>query len=1015
MKMVGQDKPRERNTPFSFLDIKEDLYKAVIKNALEGFIILSLEGDILDTNEAFSKMHGYSRDEILSMKVYDLAPTKITLNDYTELIKDHIKMGGANFETRHRCKDGRVIDVLVSSKYLDVAGGIFFSFHRDITDQKKKQRKEKKHLKQTEQTLEETKDRLITVSQSISDIIMVLDEDGRYIDILTSSEDLLYRERERIIGLLLRDVLPEDVANAGLKSIKKAIKTNKTQTIEYKLDVPAGERWFEGRISPLKSIGDKKLVVMVARDITERKQAQEKHRLIIQTTADGFWVSDLEGKLLEVNDSYCDMIGYTQEELLKMHIWNIEVKENTEDVIRHIQRLREKGHVHFETKHKRKDGRIIDVDVSSNFLDFGEGQVFSFLHNITERKEQDYQLKKANAEYLATINTTGDIIIRLDKDNKIKLVNDGACKFFGLSREEMLSGKFGQHIHPDDRDCTFKLHEQVVSTGKPSYGFVNRQITPFGERFVEWNSFPFFDENGRYYGKQSTGRDITERKKAEEDINNAYSEIDQIFETAADGLCLIDKDFNILRVNEAFSNLFGISNSEATSKKCYEIMDDSRCRTNNCSLRYILNGKKRFECEVEKRYLNGNTVQCIITATPYRRYDGEIIGIVENIKDVSQLKLAEKKYEIILETAIEGFFILSIDGLNSKFIEVNDSYCQMMGNTREELLGMSFSDIEAVESAEDISKHGDKIIKKGYDHFETKHRCKDGKLIDVEISVNYLNQDGGQFFGFIRDITERKAYEKKLHRYQLKLEREVTSRTLELQKELDGRAEFTRALVHELKTPLTPILTASEILIDDLKEEPWSSCAAKINKGILSLNRRINDLFDLARSELATIILNYSLIDVKQMLTEILEYMREEANKKRLSLFVKTPILLPKLEADADRLQQVILNLLENSFKYTPKGGEIILKVRQKGNALLFEVKDTGSGISAEEQEFLFKPYHRSKKDREKLGGLGLGLALCKILVEMHGGQIWVKSKIGKGSSFMFSLPLCKLEMERSS
>ena len=140
---------QNENKHFSCLDIRKDLYKAVIKNALEGFIILDLKGNILDVNEAFSRMHGYSREELLSMKVYDLSPVTITPEDYAEFTKGHIEMGGANFETRHRRKDGRVIDVLVSSKYLDV-GGIFFSFHRDITEQKREQRKERKLLKQTE-------------------------------------------------------------------------------------------------------------------------------------------------------------------------------------------------------------------------------------------------------------------------------------------------------------------------------------------------------------------------------------------------------------------------------------------------------------------------------------------------------------------------------------------------------------------------------------------------------------------------------------------------------------------------------------------------------------------------------------------------------------------------------------------------------------------------------------------------------------------------------------------------
>jgi len=121
---------------------------------------------------------------------------------------------------------------------------------------------------------------------------------------------------------------------------------------------------------------------------------------------------------------------------------------------------------------------------------------------------------------------------------------------------------------------------------------------------------------------------------------------------------------------------------------------------------------------------------------------------------------------------------------------------------------------------------------------------------------------------------------------------------------------------------------------------------------------------------------------------------------------MELPDLLPLVRADKVRLRQIVLNLLSNALNYTPEMGRITLRASQKNASLVVEVEDNGPGIAEEEQQHLFEPYHRMEVAGERLSGLGLGLTLCKTLVGLHGGQIWVKSHVGEGSSFSFSLPL---------
>ncbi|MFC2072048.1 CHASE4 domain-containing protein [Chloroflexota bacterium] len=227
-----------------------------------------------------------------------------------------------------------------------------------------------------------------------------------------------------------------------------------------------------------------------------------------------------------------------------------------------------------------------------------------------------------------------------------------------------------------------------------------------------------------------------------------------------------------------------------------------------------------------------------------------------------------------------------------------------------------------------------------------------------------------------------------------------------LEEEAKKRVEFTRALVHELKTPITPVLAASELLLEEVNEEHLTKLVESINRGASNLNRRIDELLDLARGEIDTLQLNLESIDPIPLLQEIGYEMIPITLRDRQSLNLDLPSSLPLVWADRERVQQIVMNMLTNASKFTPAGGSIILKARGDDANLIVEVHDTGPGISEEDQERLFNPYSRLIGDRERLSGLGLGLALCKTLVELHGGQIWVKSEKDKGSTFGFSLPL---------
>ncbi len=263
------------------------------------------------------------------------------------------------------------------------------------------------------------------------------------------------------------------------------------------------------------------------------------------------------------------------------------------------------------------------------------------------------------------------------------------------------------------------------------------------------------------------------------------------------------------------------------------------------------------------------------------------------------------------------------------------------------------------------------------------------ELTTVAQTINGMLAALGESAGTIRQQYER---EKELR--------------LEVETEMKRRVEFTRALVHELKTPITPVLAASELLLEEVKEELHRSLAQSIHRGALNLNKRIDELLDLARSEIGTLKLSRMPIDPLPTIQEVVAGAMPLAQEKGQNLVSELPPSLPAVQVDLDRFMQVIQNLLNNALKFTAEGGTIYVRAKVDGANLVTEVQDTGRGLSKEEQERLFDPYHRLSRDRERFSGLGLGLALSKKFVELHGGQIWVKSKRGAGSTFSFSIPL---------
>jgi len=391
---------------------------------------------------------------------------------------------------------------------------------------------------------------------------------------------------------------------------------------------------------------------------------------------------------------------------------------------------------------------------------------------------------------------------------------------------------------------------------------------------------------------------------------------------------------------------------------------------------------------------------------------GTINGMLATLEEAGrEIRESEQRYRLLAENVTDVICTLDTD---LRFTYVSPSVMNFMGYTTEEITSRKLEEfldpaiLDAAKKAfaeEAAMKNVPQKGTSGPRSFEFETKRKDGSAIWIEARIAAIRDPQGKASGFVgalRNITERRQAAEEL---KLQYEHEKDLRQ-QLEEEIQKRVEFTRALIHELRTPITPVLAATELLLEEIQDERSLRLVQSIDRSAANLNRRIDDLIDLIRGETNMLQINPTSVDVVSLLRDISHEVMPVVLRGGYSLTVDLPSSGPIVSADKDRLQQVVMNLLNNAFKFTPAGGDITLKAREEGDNLIVEVHDNGPGISDEEQKRLFIPYHRRVEDRERLGGLGLGLAISKTLVELHGGRIWVKSEKGKGSTFGFSLPL---------
>jgi len=481
-----------------------------------------------------------------------------------------------------------------------------------------------------------------------------------------------------------------------------------------------------------------------------------------------------------------------------------------------------------------------------------------------------------------------------------------------------------------------------------------------------------------------------ELRRVQLELQEARDKYLNLYDFAPTGYFTLDHNSLIVDVNLAGGELLGSEKHRLIGAQFTSSISPDSQDAFYFHYREVLKTGIKGNCELKMLKADGAPFHAQLISRAVPEKEGNVNQCRTAVIDVTERKMAEEKQQAIIKTALDGFWICNLEG---KFLEVNESYCKMTGYTREELLEMSIQDVEAVESPEETARRIKRIVAQGSDRFETQHKRKDGKITDIEISVNYFNIVEGQMFVFVHDITERKRAEEAQERLRQQLQAKIS--------ELET---FSYGIAHDLRSPLVSIEGFSRLLRDDMLNHD----AEKVQEDIRLLDTGVRKMHDFLNSTLEYSRAGHPIkrtrnVSFGKIVKEVMAEFAEQVSS--IGATVSLADKFPRVCADKTRIAEVLTNLIQNSIKYRDKTVPLKIEIGYRlseGEAVFF-VRDNGLGIDASEAEKVFALFYRGTADGE---GSGIGLTIVKKIIEAHGGRIWAQQvQAGEGTTMCFTLP----------
>lgn len=495
----------------------EERYRTLFENANDLIYVHDLEGNYLSINEAGIRVFGYRREEALQLNI-----KQIIAPDHLKIARRMIakKLAGAKqtaYEVDCITKTGERLTLEVNTTVIlkDGAPVAVQGIARDITERKR-----------AENALQNSEAELRALFAAMTDVILVLDRDGRYLKIAPTNPTLLYKPADELTGKTLHEIFPKEKADYFLWGVREALAKSDSVRLEYSLNVDDREVFFAAIISPMMEDS----VVFVARDITERKraekalmQSEEQYRDLFENANDLIYTHDLKGNFTSLNRAGEIITGFSREEALKMNISQVVAPDFLEAARASVVRKVEgEAPTAYELEIIAKDGQRVSLELSTRLI-FQNGQpigVQGIGRNITERKSAEKALIKSEQQYRFLSEAIMHQVWTAQPNGKLDYVNQRTLEYFGQTKEQVLDEGWQDVVHPDDLANCMKYWTHSLRTGEYYEAELRLKRADGTYRWHLARANAGRDENGEIIKWLGTTTDINDKKLAEEKLNH---------------------------------------------------------------------------------------------------------------------------------------------------------------------------------------------------------------------------------------------------------------------------------------------------------------------------------------------------------------------------------------------------------------------------------------------------------------------------------------------------------------
>ena len=772
--------------------------------------------------------------------------------------------------------------------------------------------------------------------------------------------------------------------------------------------------------------------------------------ILLEKVDEYILIVDYNGKIIFANGKFLKKFGYKKNELCNININEVIANEYLE-----IDKISAyKNGVSKELEIITKNSEKIKLE-SNIFIDEFKSKrsLFIVLKDITESN-----FTKEHIELLLDNIYTGAFI--KDASGKYLYFSKHLSELFGKSRDEII-GKCDEDIFPSNIVETFKETDKIVIESKVGKLYEDK-INIFGKKVTyETYKLPIYDGNNNLKYIVGSCKDTSLQNIAKDEIFKHYSKAIAInADESQDSLYeLLNRISNsIIEHSNAQGLAINLYDKDNLELKPYITLKNAaktlgrvnKIRISKNEEKAILDGKTyrgfkginkmRKKTDIEKIDIDTDAIVdikylCIYPmivrneligtfSMTYSKEDApkynqdtlfeeiayKIAMLIKNYRLSQELKLenqkrkeSEEELSLYLDVSVDLKATLNIHGC---IIKANDSWEKVLGWSKAEIKAMHYSDLI---HPDDISileyLYDSNYIVEEIKYLTIRLLCKDNTYKWIELSLKYV-KDKNVFMSTGIDVTSRK-------------EVEVEKKKLEEAIHLESiRNEFFGNISHEFKTPLNIILGIVQLIdknieLDNITKENLIRHVDIMKQNSYRLLRLVNNLIDISRIDIGYYNLqpsNYNIVKVVEDITlSIAEYVKH----KKINLIFNTDVEEITLACDPDKIERVILNLLSNAIKYTDDNGDIYVSLNKVNEDVVVSVKDSGVGIPNDKLELIFDRFGQANDIlSRRCEGSGIGLSIVKSIVEMHGGKIDVFSEIGKGSEFVFNIPIKILEEE---